>query len=70
MSLDDVRTHRWSGWPGAYCLYCGIADPLEAWVALEMKGQDDAPPADLECPVCPSYVEGVDPYTGRLWSSS
>ena len=22
-------SHRWSGWPGAWCLDCGIEDPLE-----------------------------------------
>ena len=22
-------THRWSGWPGGYCLACGMEDPLE-----------------------------------------
>lgn len=21
--------HHWSGWPGAYCLNCGISDPRE-----------------------------------------
>lgn len=23
------NTHRWSGWPGAWCLDCGMEDPLE-----------------------------------------
>lgn len=22
-------THRWSGWPGAWCLDCGVEDPRE-----------------------------------------
>lgn len=21
--------HKWSGWPGAYCLKCGADDPIE-----------------------------------------
>jgi hypothetical protein len=25
-----MKQHRWSGWPGAYCLDCGANDPLEA----------------------------------------
>jgi hypothetical protein len=25
-----VKQHRWSGWPGAYCLDCGADDPIEA----------------------------------------
>ena len=25
--------HRWSGWPGAFCHYCGISDPMEWAIA-------------------------------------
>ncbi len=25
----DPRGHRWSGWPGAYCWYCGQEDQME-----------------------------------------
>ena len=25
--------HKWSGWPGAYCLICGIDDPDEICIA-------------------------------------
>ena len=25
----DTKGHRWSGWPGAYCLDCGVEDALE-----------------------------------------
>ena len=25
--------HRWSGWPGAWCLDCGREDPLERALA-------------------------------------
>ena len=25
--------HRWSGWPGAWCLDCGISDPYEDCLA-------------------------------------
>lgn len=24
-----MAEHRWSGWPGAWCLHCGCADPHE-----------------------------------------
>ena len=24
-----MKTHRWSGWPGAFCLDCGCEDPVE-----------------------------------------
>ena len=26
--------HRWSGWPGAYCIKCGAEDMLETALAL------------------------------------
>jgi hypothetical protein len=26
-------SHKWSGWPGAYCLRCGSEDPLEIALA-------------------------------------
>ncbi len=54
-------THRWSGWPGAYCLLCGCPDlveyeiaddPYEVWVFHS--------PA---IPFCPHVPFGVDPYT-------
>ena len=32
-SLD----HRWSGWPGAWCLDCGVSNPAE----LELAGRHD-----------------------------
>lgn len=25
--------HRWSGWPGVWCLDCGCPDPLEQAIA-------------------------------------
>lgn len=27
------NTHRWSGWPGAWCLDCGTADPFEDYMS-------------------------------------
>ena len=29
----DESGHRWSGWPGAWCLYCGVEDPREVALA-------------------------------------
>jgi hypothetical protein len=28
-----TREHRYSGWPGAYCLDCGLPDPAEEGIA-------------------------------------
>jgi hypothetical protein len=41
--------HRWSGWPGAWCLDCGCADPLEVALAADRYG-DYIDPALMECP--------------------
>ena len=30
-----IRPHRWSGWPGAFCLDCGVPDPIEECIASE-----------------------------------
>jgi hypothetical protein len=38
MSSDGSYSHRWSGWPGAWCLDCGIEDPREICLA---DGHDD-----------------------------
>ena len=43
--------HRWSGWPGAYCLDCGIEDPLEAALA------DDAYITDYDIMPNGSYAD-------------
>jgi hypothetical protein len=29
----EVTAHRWSGWPGAWCLDCGAEDPVEVALA-------------------------------------
>jgi len=31
--MEDTTHHRWSGWPGAYCMKCGIEDSLEYAIA-------------------------------------
>lgn len=28
-----MAEHKWSGWPGAYCLKCGREDPVEIAIA-------------------------------------
>jgi hypothetical protein len=29
-----MTEHRWSGWPGAWCLDCGCEDPYEEALAV------------------------------------
>jgi len=57
--------HRYSGWPGAYCLGCGREDPAEAAIAEEnFTTIDDPNGPRLEFPglvetECPG-AEGED----------
>lgn len=44
------ENHRWSGWPGAHCLYCGCADPMEEELA-HIPEEDRAPV------ICPATKE-------------
>lgn len=44
--------HRWSGWPGAYCLDCGAFDPFEECVAIHDEG--------LYCQTCSEYLPDRD----------
>jgi hypothetical protein len=61
-----MLNHRWSGWPGAWCLDCGIEDQNEIALAdgtIEPDGDDK----DLN-PPCPEpgsnrhnpYVSATD----------
>ena len=31
--MSESSDHRWSGWPGAWCLDCGQSDPYEQALA-------------------------------------
>lgn len=50
--------HRWSGWPGAWCLDCGCDDPIEIAMATGDFEEDEkggalvvkVPPEKLICP--------------------
>lgn len=50
-----MSEHKWSGWPGAFCLNCGAEDPLEIALAdgrLDDDGLVTLTPeeiASLEC---------------------
>jgi hypothetical protein len=34
------KKHRWSGWPGAYCIDCGCPDPMEEALS-DLKPDED-----------------------------
>lgn len=43
-------THRWSGWPGAWCLDCGIEDPVE--IALADRSTWEVEEVFVNVPKC------------------
>jgi hypothetical protein len=54
----EQRLHRWSGYPGAWCLDCGIEDPREVCLA---EGHD----IDCNLPGCRSVERCPEPGSGR-----
>jgi hypothetical protein len=67
--------HRWSGWPGAWCLDCGCDDPFEIAMAEGkfVEVPDDSPMGfHYEFPTvkqadCPEPGSGRhDPYASRM----
>lgn len=42
-----MTEHRWSGWPGAWCLDCGCEDPVEIALADGTMIEVDDPAAPL-----------------------
>jgi hypothetical protein len=57
---ETHATHRWSGWPGAWCLDCGIADPTEQAIADGHGFDADGKPI----PLPPEYRPGPCPEPG------
>lgn len=48
--MTPKTEHRWSGWPGAYCMVCGIEDPREACVANHPDGCQMTHCQETYCP--------------------
>lgn len=67
--------HRWSGWPGAWCLDCGADDPHEIGLAdgrIDTDGEKvwfSSPEAEAEIKaamICPEPgSKRHDPYIAR-----
>jgi hypothetical protein len=58
-----MNPHKWSGWPGAYCMKCGCEDPFELAlcdnnIVYEYKGKLYDQPPEKEDGTWPA-VEGV-----------
>jgi hypothetical protein len=62
-----MNEHRWSGWPGAYCLDCGAEDPREIAIATGRVYFGCGLPAGCGCPdpdhwlECPNFGPHYDP---------
>jgi hypothetical protein len=60
-----MDNHRWSGWPGAWCLDCGISDPLEFCIANhEVKVADANGWPNWPCDACKPLCEAPCPEPG------
>lgn len=63
--------HRWSGWPGAWCLDCGCEDPMEIALAdgaldFDKEGNLIPPPEGFPVEDCPEPMShNHDPYWKR-----
>jgi len=59
--------HRWSGWPGAWCLDCGVEDPGEACLASGNCPCSDGPPGpgEVEKPCLAVRTPCLTPGEGR-----
>jgi len=47
---DERYDHRWSGWPGAWCMDCGCSDPMELAVGCRDCFTHCYPGAEQEGP--------------------
>lgn len=55
--MNTHSTHRWSGWPGAWCLNCGQPDLLEEALAGCTECRIPCPPEDFEMYICPIHQQ-------------
>lgn len=59
-------THRWSGWPGAWCFDCGISDPVElACADPNFDPEQGIWVTGSEVPVEYVYAACTEPGSGR-----
>lgn len=58
--------HRWSGWPGAWCLDCGCEDPREIALALGQYDDNGLVTVDPQLLICSEPGSGrFDPYRNQ-----
>ncbi len=59
-----MAEHRWSGWPGAWCLDCGCEDPREIALADGDFEFDNAGMPIVS--VTAEQMECKEPHSGRF----
>lgn len=57
---QSTSSHRWSGWPGAWCLDCGSEDLNEVAIAYGEYDWEAMPDLNKACPEPGSHHH--DPY--------
>ena len=53
-------THRWSGWPGAYCMDCGSEDVMESALFCEDCRVPACPEDTFDQKLCPMHQAWAD----------
>lgn len=59
-----MSEHRWSGWPGAFCLDCGVGDLAE--LSLADSCSDCVIEQDKEIIICSKHENGPCPKKSTL----
>jgi hypothetical protein len=54
-----IKKHNWSGWPGAYCLDCGVEHASENALALDWVDVDENGET-WKSPTLRQYIEFLD----------
>jgi hypothetical protein len=57
--MTDPATHRWSGWPGAWCLDCGAPDPFEQGEADGLVDADGVGPITFASPEAEAAIRAA-----------
>lgn len=59
---STIKQHRWSGWPGAWCLDCGVEDPVESALGCpncDLRCFDGDTASDEMCTEHKAYAQAV-----------
>lgn len=60
MSIKPSKEHKWSGWPGAYCLLCGAEDPYERALVDGIIDFEKLPDGTYDIVIPPAAQEEIN----------